>query len=131
MHKYTFPAVFTEEENGQYSVEFPDIEGCVTCGDDLGHAIETARDALSLMLCEMEDSGDEIPSPSKVTEINAGEKGFVTLVDCDTVEYRKALDEGEITKTVTIPIWLSILAEKADIDLSAILKKELKRELGI
>lgn len=131
MHKYAYPAVFTEEENGLYSVEFPDIEGCVTCGDNLNHAMEMARDALSLMLCELEDSGEDIPDASKVTDIKKDEKSFVSLIDCDTVEYRKSLDEGDITKTVTIPIWLNILAEKADIDFSAILKRELKKELGI
>ena len=28
--KYAYPAVFTKEDNGAYSVAFPDIEGCYT-----------------------------------------------------------------------------------------------------
>ena len=33
--KYVYPAIFTPEENGGYSVLFPDLEGCYTCGDNL------------------------------------------------------------------------------------------------
>jgi len=130
MHKYTFPAVFTEEENGQYSVEFPDIDGCATCGDDLNDAIEMAQDALSLMLCEYEDSKEKIPTPTKISDIKVTNGEFVSLIACDTVQYRKQLDKGEVTRVITIPAWLNVLVEKTDIDCSALLKKELMKELG-
>ena len=35
MAKYIYPAVFTKEEDGGYSVVFPDLESCYTCGDTL------------------------------------------------------------------------------------------------
>jgi len=130
MHKYTFPAVFTEEENGQYSVEFPDIDGCATCGDDLNDAMEMAQDALSLMLCEYEDSKEKIPTPTKISDIKVTNGEFVSLIACDTVQYRKQLDKGEVTRVITIPAWLNVLVEKTDIDCSALLKKELMKELG-
>ena len=44
MAKYAYPAIFTKEEKG-YSVAFPDIEGCFTCGDTLPEAMEMAEDA--------------------------------------------------------------------------------------
>lgn len=28
--KYVYPAIFTSEEDGGYSIVFPDIEGCFT-----------------------------------------------------------------------------------------------------
>jgi len=130
MHKYTFPAVFTEEENGQYSVEFPDIDGCATCGDDLNDAMEMAQDALSLMLCEYEDSKEKIPTPTKISDIKVTNGEFVSLIACDTVQYRKQLDKGEVTRVITIPAWLNVLVEKTDIDCSALLKKELMKEFG-
>ena len=40
MAKYVYPAIFTPEENGTYSIVFPDLEGCYTCGDDLEDGIE-------------------------------------------------------------------------------------------
>ena len=33
MKKYVYPAVFTEEDAGMYSVEFKDLESYYTCGD--------------------------------------------------------------------------------------------------
>ena len=35
MAKYVYPAIFTPEENGAFSITFPDLEGCYTCGDNL------------------------------------------------------------------------------------------------
>lgn len=33
--KYVYPAIFTPEEDGGYSVLFTDFESCYTCGDTL------------------------------------------------------------------------------------------------
>lgn len=60
MGKYVYPAVFTPEEAGKYSVYFPDIDGCYTCGDDLADGMEMAEDALTLMLTHLEDEQREI-----------------------------------------------------------------------
>ncbi len=49
MAKYVYPAVFTQEEKG-FSVWFPDLEGCYTCGDDLNDAIRMAEDVLAYVL---------------------------------------------------------------------------------
>ena len=35
MAKYVFPAVFTPEDIGGYSINFPDLPSCYTQGDDL------------------------------------------------------------------------------------------------
>ncbi len=50
MSKYVYPAVFTKEDDGKYSVIFRDLEGCFTCGDDMEQDIEMAEDALSFVL---------------------------------------------------------------------------------
>jgi predicted RNase H-like HicB family nuclease len=43
-----------QEDNGQYSVNFPDVECCFTGGDNLIEAIENSKDALCMMLYELE-----------------------------------------------------------------------------
>ena len=48
MKDYIYPAVFTAESEGVYSVNFPDLKNCYTCGDDLADAFEMAKDVLSL-----------------------------------------------------------------------------------
>lgn len=37
--RYAFPAVFIPEDNGQFSIYFPDLEGCYTCGDSIQDGI--------------------------------------------------------------------------------------------
>ncbi len=44
MAKYVYPAFFLPEKEGGYSVSFPDLDGCYTCGDDLQDAIMMAED---------------------------------------------------------------------------------------
>ena len=130
--KYVYPAVFTKEGE-QYSVAFPDIEGCYTCGDSLVEAVSNAQDALCLMLYDMEESGEVIPAPSDALEIekSLGDNEFISLVSCDTLEYRQYFDQKAVKKTLTIPSWLNTLAEREGINFSSALQAALKRTLGI
>lgn len=84
--KYVYSAVFTPEDNGQFSVNFPDLESCYTCGDDLGDALYMAEDVLAMTLVSYEDKGLAIPVPSKVLPLEAGE--FQNFITCDTEIYR-------------------------------------------
>ena len=69
MAKYIYPAIFTPEANGQFSIYFPDIENCFTCGDNLEDGIEMAKDALALMLTHLEDNGRKIPIASAINNL--------------------------------------------------------------
>ena len=84
--KYIYPAVFTPEDNGQFSVNFPDLESCYTCGDNLGDALYMAEDGLAMTLVSYEDKGLAIPVPSKALPLEAGE--FQNFIACDTEIYR-------------------------------------------
>ena len=130
MAKYAYPAIFTKEDTG-YSVEFPDIEGCFTSGENLPDAMEMAEDALCLMLFDHEEDGEVIPPPSDVKDIQAKTKETVSLICCDTVEYRKLYDSKAIKKTLTIPNWLNTLSEKAGINFSSTLQEALMAKLDI
>lgn len=59
-------AKINKEEDG-YTVEFPDIPGCNTCGDSLEEALYMAKDALDLLLETMLDDKDPLPK-STLTE---------------------------------------------------------------
>lgn len=50
MAKYAYPAVFSPEEGGGFSVNFPDLESCYTCGDDMVDALTMAEDVLTLVI---------------------------------------------------------------------------------
>lgn len=127
--KYVYPAIFEKEESG-YSVIFPDL-GIATSGEDLAEAILMARDALCLMLYDMEESKQTIPAASPVMDVRTEENQFVSLIECDTIEYRKFFNNKAVKKTLSIPAWLNTLAEREEINFSAVLQKALKAELNI
>jgi predicted RNase H-like HicB family nuclease len=128
--KYAYPAVFTKGEDG-YSVVFPDIEGCATGGGTLPEAMEMAQDALCLMLFDHEEDGEDIPAPSDPKSIPVDQASIVSMICCDTVEYRKLYDNKAVKKTLTIPNWLNTLAERAGVNFSLTLQTALKNELHI
>ena len=131
MAKYVFPAVFTKEREGGYSIYFPDVEGCITQGEDLQDGLDMANDALCLMLYHLEEKHESIPTPTDPLEIKIDENSFVSLVHCDTLEYRKFYDNKAVKKTLTIPAWLNSMAEKAEINFSQVLQNALKDQLQV
>ena len=130
MAKYAYPAVFTQEENGQYSVVFRDLEGCYTCGDNIEHAIEMAEDALALVLYGYEVEGKEVPKPSQRQTIKLSEGEFINDIRCDTLEYRKMYSNKSVRKNVTLPEWLNEEAEALKINFSQVLQEALLQKLG-
>ncbi|MDD4172136.1 MAG: type II toxin-antitoxin system HicB family antitoxin [Syntrophomonas sp.] len=128
--KYIYPAVFTQED-GIYNVKVPNLPGCFTCGDTLIDAIEMARDAIAMWICDCEDKNESIPLASNPKEIICEPGCLVNLIDIDTIEYRRENDNHSIKKTLTIPNWLNVKAEKAEINFSQTLQKALKQQLGI
>ena len=80
MAKYLYPAVFEPEDKGMYSVSFPDIEGCYTCGENLTEAFEMAADALTLMLNHFEAEGRSIPAPSTLDSIQTDDKNLINYI---------------------------------------------------
>lgn len=131
MAKYIYPAVFTLEDEGGYSINFPDIESCYTSAETLEEGLKMAEDVLCLMLYEMEENGKSIPKASGIKDLELAENEFATLVACDTLEYRKFYNSKAVKKTLSIPAWLNTMAEKEDINFSAVLQKALKAELNI
>ena len=130
MARYVYPAVFTPEEKGGFSINFPDIT-CYTQGANMADAIEMAEDALCLTLYDMEERGEEIPKPTDIKAVKCGADEFVTLISCDTIEYRVYFDNKAVKKTLTIPNWLNVMAERQGINFSAVLQNALKEQLRI
>lgn len=128
--KAAYPVVLMQEDKWTL-VYIPDFE-INTEGSDYADAMEMARDAIGLMGITLEDDGKELPAPSdlrKVAESNS--KGVVTLVDVDFTEYRRANDMRTVRRNVSLPQWLNVQAEKAGINVSAVLQKALKAELNL
>ncbi|MDO4394152.1 MAG: type II toxin-antitoxin system HicB family antitoxin [Bacillota bacterium] len=131
MMKYVYPAIFKPEDNGMYSVIFPDIEGCYTCGNDLAHAIFMAEDVLACALCHYEDTGRSIPAHSSPEAIEIEKNDFVNYVYCDITEYRKKHSNRAVKKTLSIPEWLNEAAIAKGLNFSQVLQDGLKSALKI
>ncbi len=130
MSKYFYPAVFTKEDSG-YSVRFPSLDGCCTEGDSLEEPCFMAVEAIGLYL---EDSivGKTIaPKTNELNEIKTTENETVVLIEFDDIEYLKRHGGNCVNKTVSIPQWLSTMAEKNNLNLSQVLQTALERQLNI
>ena len=125
MAKYVYPAIFTPESDGSFSINFPDLEGCFTCGDTLEDGLEMARDALALVLYGYEKENREIPAPSTLTSFTIEPNEFVNYVVCDTIVYRKKHSNRAVKKTLTIPEWLNEAAMAMELNFSQILQEAL------
>lgn len=131
MAKYVYPAIFTPEEGGKFSIDFPDLEGCFTCGDNLADGIEMANDALALMLTHYEDNKRSIPEASAINDLTMKGDEFATYISCDTNVYRRLMNNMAVKKTLTIPSWLNDSAVAAGLNFSQVLQDALKKQLNI
>ena len=129
MAKYAYPAIFTPEEDGGFSITFPDLEGCYTCGDSLEDGIEMAEDALALVLYGYEKDGRPIPAPSTPATLSLSGNEFVNYIACDTMEYRKMYNNKAVKKTLTIPEWLNEAASAMGLNFSQVLQEALLQKV--
>ena len=124
--KLVYPAVFTPciEKEG-YTVEVPDLPGCVTEGKDLVDAIEMGVDAASgWVLGELEE-GNNIPAPSLRKENIKDPESFVSMLVLDMDAYAEKYGDKTVRKNITIPAWLNTYGEKNNINFSRVLQDAL------
>jgi len=119
--KQVYPAIIHEEE-GNYWVEFPDLDGCFTDGETLEETLENAEEVLGLFLATLEEQGKKIPKASSISNVSAID-GYATYITTNMNIYRR--NTKAVKKMVSIPEWLSIEAEKNNISLSKVLQESL------
>ena len=122
--KLVHPAIFTpfDEGNG-FTVEVPDLPGCVTEGDNLVEAIEMGTDAASgWILGEIED-GNSFPAASMALEAPAG--SFVNLLVLDMDSYAEQYGSKAVRRNITVPAWLDTYAQKNHLSLSKVVQDSL------
>lgn len=84
-----YPAVFHKEDDGRYSVVFPDL-GCSTCGDTIEEAFAMAREALALWL---DDCEPVAPTPLENLPLAQGDRAMLVEADPseEIVYFRRSL----------------------------------------
>jgi len=130
MRKLTYLAVFETDENPGIGVYFPDVPGCVSMGDNFDHAMQMAKEALSLHIYGMEKDGEALPDRTdKVPQINAGDMVVPVTVYPDIV--KDEMNNRREKTTVTIPHWLKVAAEAEGLNYSRLLENAIKETLGV
>ncbi len=126
--KLTYPAVLTPciDKEG-YTVEVPDLPGCVTEGSDLADAIEMGVDAASGWILGELEAGNNIPAASSYNSIKAPEGSFVSFLVLDMDAYAEKYGNKAVRKNITIPAWLNTYGEKNHINFSRVLADALMK----
>ncbi|MDR1834456.1 MAG: type II toxin-antitoxin system HicB family antitoxin [Fusobacteriaceae bacterium] len=130
MKKY-YPAIFHAAEEGGFWVDFPDLDGCFTQGETLEESKNMAFEALNEYLIALQAENAPIPEPSKLETIKVKKDDYVTLIETDTIKYKKEIGTLSVKKTLTIPGWLNSLAKEKKINFSQVFQAALKKELGL
>lgn len=128
--RYFFPAVFTYEDGQEIAVEFPDLD-VATCGKDDADALLSARELLGITLLGLEEDGEAIPAPSKLSALSLAPNQRAALIDVYMPAVRLAGVNKAVTRTVTVPAWLNAAALGQGFNFSQVLQEALKERLGI
>lgn len=111
-------------------MEFPDLPGCLTCGDTIEDALAMAKEALSLHLYCMEEDNDPIPDPSTIASLHLEKNQIVAAIEANMIPFRD-MSNRAVKKTLTIPKWLDDMAKEHSVNYSHVLQEALKSRLGV
>ena len=127
--KLVYPALFTpyEDGSGGYAVEFPDLLGCATGGDNMAEAVFMAEDAASGWILTELEAGRKVPEARQLSDIEVEQGQFVSLIALDMEAYAAKYGSNSVKKTLTIPAWLNTFVEQNGISCSKVLQEALSK----
>lgn len=130
--KLTYTACFYPCEKGTgYTVEIPDLPGCVTEGDTMADAIMMAEDAACGWVLDELEEGNAAPQATSFENIEAESGGFKSIIVLDMDTYAEKYGKNAVRKNLTIPAWLNTFAENNGINFSQILQEAIKAKLNL
>ena len=72
--KLPYPMEIVEDqEEGGYTISFPDLPGCITCGETIEQAVDNGKEAKRLWLEAAMEEGISIPEPDNLEKYQAGQ----------------------------------------------------------
>lgn len=129
MRVIAYPAILdnSENENGEYTVTFPDVPGAISQGKDIPEAMANASEALGLMLYDV----NKLPKVSDLKKVEKeNENKFVTMIFSNLDEIARTVKKPTVKKNTTIPGDLAQKAEEAGINFSKTLTEALEEKLA-
>ena len=121
MQEYVYPAIFHSNDDGTFTITYPDLPGCISEGKSLGNAMFMAQAALTQWIEYLTDKKQPVPPASDLTSIQADKGEFVNLI---RTEIRS-------NYAVSLPKWLDDKVEESGLSLSRVLQDALKERLHV
>jgi len=125
MAEYVYPAIFHPNDDGSYTITYPDLPGCISEGKSLGNAVYMAQTALTQWIEYLTDKKQSIPSASDLKSIDRSPEEFVSLIRADVKDGRA------VKRTVSIPKWMDDKVTETGLSLSRVLQDALKERLNV
>ena len=125
MADYVYPAIFHANEDGSYTITYPDIPGCISEGKSLENALYMAQSVLTQRIEYLFEEKEVAPKASSLQDIKPEQNEFVNLVRASVKDNRA------VRRTVSIPKWMDDQVADAGISLSRVLQDALKERLGV
>lgn len=121
-----YPAIFFKDKEGAYTVQFLDIPGAVTFGNNLSEAFQYAQNTLGNALYDQTN----LPEPTlDFTHVDLKPTDRIVLVSINLMEFRSRMNHKKVKKNTYIPEYLALLAENKKINFSATLADALEEKL--
>ena len=117
--EYVYPAIFHQNDDGSYTITYPDLPGCVSEGKSLANGIYMAERALVQWLGYLADKKQATPEASPLENIKADQNEFINLI---RVEVK---DSKAVRRSVSIPKWMDARVTEAGLSLSRVLQDAL------
>ena len=131
-NEYAFIAVLEYADDG-INITFPDLPGCISCAEkgNTEEALKNAKEALGLYLFGMEQDGESIPKSSAINEIKFNNNCVPAVIEVFMPSVRASVKTSFVKKTLSLPAWLSALADEKGVNCSKIFQDALKAFLGV
>lgn len=122
MAEYVYPAIFHPNEDGSFTITYPDLSGCISEGKSLGNAVYMAQSALTQWIEYLTDKKQPIPLASNLEDIKITQGEFINFIRADV------RDNRAVKRTVSIPKWMDEQVIESGLSLSRVLQDALKEK---
>ena len=78
--EYVYPAIFDPNDDGSFTITYPDLPGCISESKTLPNVMFMAQDALAQWLGYLANKNQVIPVASDIRKIKPSGEKFVSLV---------------------------------------------------
>lgn len=124
-----YPAILDDRynEDGIYTVTFPDVPQAITQGNGIAEALINGADALGLALY----SQKELPKATDISlVVEQNKNAIINYIAVDLNEAKKHIVLPTVKKNTTLPGKLAREAEDAGINFSQTLREALEKKLN-